>query len=172
MIERDIALVDELRRARSEDACVEFKQNNSDPEMIGKLVSALSNGARAINKEVAYILWGIEDATGRVVGTSFDPDAKLVGGQAFVFRLAQLLKPSPAFGFRIVNHPEGRICLLEIPAATMAPVEYAGTAYLRVGNATPKLSDYPDRYQKLITNLRPYVWEAGNAKTFVDDVLP
>lgn len=168
LLERDVALVDELRRARNEDACVEFKHNNDDPEMIGKLVSALSNGARSIGKEVAYILWGVEDATARIVGTTFDPDAKLVGGQAFVFRMAQMLKPSPAFEFRTVRHPEGKIVLLEIPAATIAPVEYSGTAYLRVGNATPKLSDYPERYQKLITNLRPYVWEVGNAKAFVD----
>ncbi len=168
MSERDTALVDELRRTGIEDACVEFKHNNDDPEMIGKLISALSNGARAIGKEVAYVLWGIEDETGRLVGTSFDPDAKKVGNQALVFRLAQTLKPSPAFEFRTVQHPAGRVVLLEIPAATIAPVEYSGTAYLRVGNATPKLSDYPDRYQKLITNLRPYVWETGNAKTFVD----
>jgi ATP-dependent DNA helicase RecG len=168
VIERDVALVDELRRSGSEDACVEFKQNNDDAEMIGKLVSALSNGARAIGKEVAYILWGIEDGTGQVVGTHFDPDAKQVGGQAFVFRLAQMLKPSPAFEFRTVDHPTGRVVLLEIPAATVAPVEYAGTAYVRVGNATPKLSDFPERYQKLITNLRPYVWETGNAKSFVE----
>jgi predicted HTH transcriptional regulator len=168
MTERDVALVDELRRFGSEDACVEFKHNNDDPEMIGKLVSALSNGARAIGKEVAYILWGVEDGTGRVVGTTFDPDAKKINGQAFVFRLAQLLKPGPAFEFRTIHHPDGRVVLLEIPAANLAPVEYAGTAYLRVGNATPKLSDHPERYQKLITNLRPYVWEAGNARTFVD----
>jgi predicted HTH transcriptional regulator len=168
MMERDVALVDDLRRARSEDACVEFKHNNDDPDMIGKLVSALSNGARAIGREVAYILWGIEDGTGRVVGTTFAPDGKTVGGQAFVFRLSQLLKPSPAFEFRSVMHPDGQVILLEIPAANVAPVEYSGTAYLRVGNATPKLSDHPERYQKLITNLRPYVWETGNAKTFVD----
>lgn len=168
MIERDVALVDELRRAQSEDACVEFKHNNDDPEMIGKLVSALSNGARALGKQIAYIVWGVEDGTGHIIGTHFDPNAKLVGGQAFVFRLAQMLKPSPAFEFRTVHHPEGRVVLLEIPAANTAPVEYSGTAYLRIGNATPKLSDHPERYQKLISNLRPYVWETGNAKSFVD----
>lgn len=88
MSERDIALVDELRNGGSENACAEFKHNNDDPDMIGKLVSALSNSARALGKEVAYVLWGIEDGTGAVLGTTFNPDAKLVGGQAFVFRLS------------------------------------------------------------------------------------
>lgn len=171
--ERDVALVDDLLAGRHENACVEFKHENDDPEMIGRLVSALSNAARSLNKELSYVVWGIEDGTGRILGTSFNPDAKKVGGQAFEFRLAQLLQPSPAFAFREILHPSGRLVLLEIPAAMTSPVEYAGTAYIRIGNATPKLSDHPERYQKLITNLRPYVWETGTAKSFVEasDVL-
>jgi ATP-dependent DNA helicase RecG len=168
LISRDIALVDGLRAGVAESTCVEFKHNNDDPEMIGKLVSALSNAARACGEEVAWVLWGIEDGTGKVIGTTFDPNTKTVGGQAFELRLAQLLKPSPAFSFRSVSHPEGKVVILEIPAATLAPVEYGGTAYIRIGNATPKLSDYPDRYQKLITNLRPFVWEKGVAKVYID----
>lgn len=50
MTERDIALVDDLREGRHEDSCVEFKHNNDDSELIGRLVSALSNAARSLNK--------------------------------------------------------------------------------------------------------------------------
>ncbi|EQB12654.1 RNA-binding domain-containing protein [Novosphingobium lindaniclasticum] len=173
MTERDIAWIDELRKGGKERALVEFKHNNADPEIVGKLVSALSNAAREADREVACVVWGVEDETGRVLGTSFDPNALKVGGQAFEMRLAQMLRPSPAFSFRTVDHPDGRVVLLEIPAASTAPVEYSGTAYIRVGNATPKLSDFPDRYQKIITNLRPFVWEKGVAKSFVesDEVL-
>lgn len=35
-------------------------------------------------------------------------------------------------------------------------------------DATPKLSDYPERFQKLIHNLRPYRWEKENAKSYLD----
>lgn len=173
MQQRDVIWVDELRASGNENALVEFKHNNDDPEMIGKLISALSNAAREAGREVACVVWGVEDGTGKIVGTTFDPDAQKVGGQAFELRLSQLLRPSIPFSFRKVDHPDGRIVLLEIPAATSAPVQYQGTAYLRIGNATPKLADYPDRYQKIITNLRPYVWEKGHAKSFVssDDVL-
>lgn len=173
MTERDIAWIDELRRSGHENSCVEFKENNDDPEIIGKLISALANAAREQNVEVAVVLWGIEDQTGKIIGTNFDPNAKRVGGQAFELRLAQMLNPSPAFSFRTVDHPDGRVVILEIPAATLAPIEYKGTAYIRIGNATPKLSDYPARFQKLITNLRPYVWEKGIAKQFLlsDQIL-
>ena len=168
LAERDVALVDELRGGHDEKQWVEFKRDNADDKVIGKLCSALSNGARAADREVAYVVWGIDDSSKAVVGTTFNADAKKVGGQVFQLWLAQMLNPSPAFSFRTVDHPAGRVVLLEIPAATVAPVEYEGTAYIRIGSATPKLSDYPDRYQKLIQNLRPYVWEKGIAKGYVD----
>jgi predicted HTH transcriptional regulator len=36
--------------------------------------------------------------------------------------------------------------ILEIPATTIAPIEFNGTAYVRIGSATPKLSDHLDEY--------------------------
>lgn len=42
---RDVALVDELRALPAEAPWVEFKGNNTDPDMIGKRCSALSNAA-------------------------------------------------------------------------------------------------------------------------------
>jgi len=41
--DRDIALIDELCSQSSEHNLLEFKHNNDDPQMIGKLCSALSN---------------------------------------------------------------------------------------------------------------------------------
>jgi predicted HTH transcriptional regulator len=84
-----------------------------------------------------------------------------------------MLQPRLAFSFRNVNHPEGKLVLLEIPAAVSTPVEFDKTAYVRIGSATPRLSDYPEHFQKLIINLRPYNWEKSIAKAFVtaDDIL-
>ena len=66
----------------------------------------------------------------------------------------------------------GSFCL-EIPAATTQPIEFDRTAYIRVGSATPRLSDYPERLQALWTKLQPYVWESRIAAQFMsgDDVL-
>ena len=173
MQERDIALIDELRENSAENTCLEFKKDNIDTKLIGKLCSALSNAARIENKDLAYVLWGINDEGHSVVGTVFDPDEMKVGNQVFQLWLANKLNPSIAFSFRSVNHPNGRVVILEIPAATVAPVEFEGIAFTRIGSATPKLSDYPDRFQRLISHIRPYLWEKGIAKSFVpeDDVL-
>ena len=173
MDERDIALIDELRSDIGESSYVEFKKDNSNHEMIGKLCSALSNGARIDGIDFAYIIWGIDDETRKIIGTSFDYDNKKVGNEVFQFWLAKKLKPSIAFSFRGIDHPDGSVILLEIPAATTSPVEYSGVSYVRIGSSTPKLTDYPERFKKLMDNIRSFSWEKCVAKSFVtgDDVL-
>ncbi len=168
MTERNIALINDLRSQPAESACVEFKVNNSDPQLIGKLCSALSNAARYEGKEVAYLIWGIDNETHNVVGTTFTPEAKRVGEQDIQLWLARKLKPDLAFCFQTVNHPDGRVVLLEIPAATTAPIQFEDIAYIRIGSTTPKLSDYPERFQRIVQNMRPYAWEKEAAKTYID----
>ena len=77
------------------------------------------------------------------------------------------------FQFRVVNHPKGRVVLMEIPTATSAPIQFDGTAYIRIGSATPKLADHTQRYEALINALRPFAWEHGMARSYVtgDQVL-
>ncbi len=170
---RDIALVDELRSLPAETAWVEFKGNNTDPDMIGKRCSALSNAARIEGKDFAYMIWGVDDATHAVVGSSFDPEAQRAHGQVFQLWLANCLQPSIAFSFRTVDHSDGRVVLLEIPAATGTPVAFNSIPYIRIGSATPKLTEYPERYQKLIERMQPYRWEQGVARQYAsgDEVL-
>ena len=170
---RDLALIEELCALPDETPWLEFKHNNSDPEMIGKRCSALSNSARIEGRDYAFMVWGIADDGHEVVGTNFRPDAEKVGGQVLQLWLANKLQPSPAFSFRVVEHPAGRVVLLEVPAAPGAPVCFQGIPYIRIGSATPKLTDYPERYQQLIDCLRPYRWEHGVARQYAngDEVL-
>lgn len=170
---RDIALIDELRARPAETPWLEFKGSNADPEGIGKRCSALSNSARIEGKDCAYMLWGIEDGSHAVIGSSFDPDTQKVKGQVLQLWLANSLQPSIAFSFRTVKHPQGRVVILEIPAATGTPVSFNNIAYIRIGSATPKLTAYPDRYQRLIERMQPYRWEQGVARQFAsgDEVL-
>jgi ATP-dependent DNA helicase RecG len=170
---RDVALIDDLRALPAETAWVEFKHENTDPEGMGKRVAALSNAARIEGQDTAYLVWGVEDGTHRVLGTSFEPDATKARGQPMPLWLAQNLQPSPAFGFRVVAHPLGRLVLLEIPAAPGAPVCFQNIPYVRIGSATPKLTDYPERFQRLIERLRPYRWESEVARAYAsaDEVL-
>ena len=170
---RDIDLIDQLRAEPAETSWLEFKSNNTEPEMIGKRCSALANSARIEGQDLAYMVWGVADGTHAVVGTEFNPDARKVGNQGLPLWLANSLQPSIAFNFRTVAHPQGRLVLLEIPAATGAPVAFNAVPYIRIGSATPRLTDYPERYQRLIERLQPYRWEQGIARQYAsgDEVL-
>jgi predicted HTH transcriptional regulator len=167
-------LIDDLRALAAEQPCVEFKQNNADPAMIGKLISALSNAARLADQPFSYVLWGVHDADHSVTGTTFDPSSQMEQRQPLELWLAQRLQPDIAFCFRPIENYHGkRLVLLEIPAAAPMPVEFDRTAYIRIGSATPRLSEHPERLRALWAKLQPYAWEAGIAAQFLtgDEVL-
>ncbi|MDE2704463.1 MAG: putative DNA binding domain-containing protein, partial [Gemmatimonadota bacterium] len=166
---RTLALIDDLLAASAETSCVEFKENNFAPPVIGKYISALANAAALAEQNFAYLLWGVRDSDRAITGTHFEPDTVKRHGQPLAFWLAQRLSPDVAFTFQIVAHPEGRLVLLEIPSATTSPVEFERTAYIRIGSATPRLSDYPDRQKTLWGKLQPYLWESGVAAQFLTD---
>ncbi len=172
-LERDIELIEDFCAEPAETAWLEFKVNNFSPKEVGVRCSALSNAARIEGRDCAYMVWGVDDRSHRVVGTTVNPDVEKVGNEEFQLWLAKQLQPSIAFSFRRIDHPDGRVVVLEIPAAPSVPVSFGNIPYIRIGSATPKLTDYPERHQRLIDCLRPYVWEQGIAKQYVtgDEVL-
>lgn len=167
--ERRLALVDELRRQAAETSLAEFKENYGDPAGIGKLISGISNAARIAGSECGYIVWGVRDADHAVVGTTFDPATAKHKRQPLAFWLNQQLRPGVALAFHALEHPEGRMVLLEVPAAPTAPVEFERTAYDRIGSATPRLADNPHRQRALWDQLRSNAWETGVALPFADE---
>ena len=89
-------LVDELRKLPAETPWVEFKHNNAKPEDIGEYLSALSNAAALEGKTSAYVVWGIEDKTNDVVGTTFNPgEAKRPGNTSSTSSTAGFSAGSP-----------------------------------------------------------------------------
>ena len=131
--------------------------------MIGRSCSALANAAALHGKDFGYVIWGIDDGTGQIVGTSFDPNRERAGQEPLAFWLTKRLQPGLSITFRQIAHPRGRVILLTIPAATTAPVSFDRDAHIRIGSATPRLADHPEHHQKLIVNLSQSPWEAGIA---------
>lgn len=170
---RFVALIDDLRALPGETAWVEFKANNMDADRMGRTLSGLANAACLADRSDAYIVWGLEDGSHKVVGTTFEPSSARRGNQALAMWLAQNLDPSPNFEFHVVDHPDGRLVVLQTAAATHAPVKFNGVPYIRIGSATPKLTDYPDRERALWSRLRSYIWETGVALQYVapEDVV-
>ena len=171
--ERLLAQVDDLRSLPAETPWAEFKEANADPQRIGELISGIANSARLADRDFGYVVWGVRDRDHAVTGTSFEPSVARSGNERLEIWLARMVSPSVAFFFHTLEHPDGRVVLLEIPAASNAPVEFKRMAYIRIGSSTTRLSGFPDRQRVLWDKLRPYAWERGVARQFVaaDDVL-
>ena len=129
---RRLALIDDLRGLPAETPWVEFKENVNDPQILGRLISALSNAARLHDQHFAYVLWGVRDADHSVVSTSFEPSSQKSQGQPLELWLAQRLQPSLAFSFQTLDYQGSRLVLLEIPAASSSAVEFERCAYVRM----------------------------------------
>jgi predicted HTH transcriptional regulator len=125
------------------------------------------------DEHFAYVVWGVRDGTHQAVGTTFEPGTQKENNQPLDLWLAQRLQPAIDFRFETIDYHGTRLVLLTIPAASTAPVEFDRTAFVRIGNATPRLSDHPERLKALWAKLQPYAWETGVAVQFLtgDEVL-
>lgn len=66
-----IELLNELVKQPHESEWVEFKLNFHSAEEIGERISALSNGACIHNQPFGYLVFGVEDKTQIIKGTTF-----------------------------------------------------------------------------------------------------
>ena len=66
------AIVRDLIAHSHEEEWFEFKTNWITDHEIGEYISALSNAAALVGQDAGYLVWGIENNTHRVIGTTFD----------------------------------------------------------------------------------------------------
>lgn len=133
-----------------EAASVEFKGSVQDPSMIGKYISALANSAALDGHDRGWIIWGVEDGSQVINGTTFDPFTKKgEGNQSLIMWLQQKTSPKADFTFHEYLHPSGKVILLEIHPARTAPIAFDGMRYIRIDSHMTKLSEHPDREARL-----------------------
>ena len=163
-----VSLVNELRNQPSETEWAEFKVDYGEPAMMGEYLSAISNSAALHEREVGYIVYGIHDATHEIVGTKFRPKREKVGNKELENWLITQLTPRIDFRFVEVDMDEGRVVVVEIPAANALPTAFKGVEFIRVGSYKKKLKEFPEKERKLWRSfdIRPY--ETTPAKENVD----
>lgn len=153
------ALLDRLRAEPRESEWLEFKANRFDAQAIGEYLSALANSACLLGKPRGYLVFGIEDGTHAVVGTSFDPQTEVgQGNQLLPLWLAVLLSPKLGFEIHTCQYQGQRVVVFEVHPAFDRPVEFRGKAYVRNGTSKAALSGYPDKERAIWT--RRVDWSA------------
>ena len=124
-----------------ENEVVEFKQASNDysTDDIGRYFSALANEANLRGAERGWLVFGVNNKTRTVVGTDYRPQLDRL------HRLKQQIAvdAEPRITFRDIHElplEEGRVLLLEIPAAPLGiPIAWKGHYYARAGESLSPL---------------------------------
>jgi len=158
------SLLEDLVNLPHETEWVEFKVNNADPEDIGQYLSAISNSAALQEKQAGYIVWGVEDTTHNILGTSFKSKLAKVGAQELENWLATQLEPRIDFKICEFQYEDKNIVLFEIPRATYIPVKFKSIEYVRVGSYKKKLGEHPEKERQLWSIFSNHPFEKGIAR--------
>lgn len=138
----------------------EFKLNYHSKEEIGENISALSNGACLQHQPYGYLLFGVDDKSIEVKGTTFHPKMFKVGTEELENWLLQRLSPRVDVELIEDEYHGKSIALFKIPAANGQPTAFINIDYVKVGSITRKLKDFPEKEKK--------IWMNGNQTPFED----
>lgn len=158
------ALVNELIKLPNETEYVEFKTSNFSQDMIAQDISALANSAAYMGKENAYMIWGVEDCTHKIIGTDYTRFSKLNGNQELGSWLKNLISKNADFDFFDVDFEGAKIVVLIIKRAFGQPVTFKKESFIRVGSYTKPLKDYPAMESQLWEKLHLINFEKSIAK--------
>ncbi len=138
------ALLERLRREPAEAEWLEFKQNRYEPQDLGEYLSALSNAACIHGKPKGYLVFGVEDGSHEIKGTTFDPEATKKGNQSLLIWLAVGLQPSVGFEHFVFTDQGKRIVMFVVSPAFDRPVKFYGEGFVRVGSCKTSLAKHPE----------------------------
>lgn len=152
-------LLDALCQLPSETEYVEFKENFSDFEKEGRDICALANSAAYHGVPAAYKIWGIEDSSHRIVGTTFNPKTKKKGNQELELWLRQHLSANAHFEFTNDMAYGLNVAILKIWPAYHQPVQFDNIPYIRTGSSTQKLQSGSTREAELWRRIQRETYE-------------
>jgi predicted HTH transcriptional regulator len=156
------ALLQRLLHNAPECEWLEFKRNNTDPDAIGKTISACANGAMLADQDKAFIVWGVDNKTKDVIGTTFKLQQLRVGGESFVNWLSRMVIPRIQMEFLDFEFNGMPMSILVVEPAYDCPVSFKGIEYVRIGENIKSLKDHPDRARSL--------WMSTGRRRFEDAI--
>lgn len=138
-------LINRLTSLPSETEWVEFKENRANEQELAEYISALGNSAAVAGEETAFMVWGVEDATHNLVGTSFDPRTAKKGNEGLENWLQRMLHTNVDFRFEVGTVDGKMLVVLHVKPAAGSPIRAGDTAWIRVGSQKKKLKDFPQK---------------------------
>ena len=156
------ALLARLAAEPSESEWIEFKHNHASPDDIGKYISALSNSVMLAERERGYLVFGVENNTRKLLGTKMTLAEKKKGGENLINWLSRMIEPRIHMEFLDFECKGKSFAVIIIEPTYDRPVEFKSEPYIRIGENTKKLRDYPQKMRA--------IWLATGKRRFEDGV--
>jgi len=161
-------LISRLRLLPAENQWVEFKENNESPDLVGKLVSSLSNSAAIAGEPMGFAVWGITDSDHEITGTKFRPFSKKIGNEDFIPWLHRLVSPQIEFEFQEGLVGGKQLVLMRISAARSTPTRFKNEGFVRVGSYVKELKLEHDLERQLFRSFETFEFEEQLAQSFLE----
>ena len=158
MEDEKIKILEYILSLHTENEWIEYKHNNTNPDMIGEYISALSNSAILEGQDKAYLIYGVDNASKEPTGTTFDFKNAKKGNQELENYLATQLEPRIDFKVFDLYINNNKIVMFEIDTNSTIPVKFKSIAYVRINSVKQKLIDFPEKERKL--------WRCFDTKSF------
>lgn len=167
-----IQLVDELKTLPKENEWVEFKSGNATTnEKLAHYISGLSNAACIANQLFAYLVFGIDDVSHKVMGTNFKFKNRKEGNQELELWIRRYLSPSIKFDYFTCDYESNNLEIFRIPSSIGEPTSFMGKSYIRVGTSLTDLKKFPDFIRTIYNSQKD--WSAQIVeKATIDDLDP
>lgn len=124
-----------------ENEVIEFKQAGNDysTDRIGEYFSALANEANLRGIEAAWLVFGVNNKSRKVIGSDYRPRSERL--QSTKMQIAENSEPSITFrNIYELQDANGRVILFEIPPAPKGmPISWKGHYYARAGESLTNL---------------------------------
>ena len=154
--------IDSLRSFPEETEWIEFKSSYSTPDGLGEYISALSNSACLLDEEVAYLIFGIDDITHEIKGTTFKGRKEKVGNEQIENWLSTQLDTKIDFKIEDFLYDDNKkIVVITIDSIKQRPVSFKDVEYIRIGSYKKKLKEHPEKQAK--------IWEKCSGKVFENE---
>lgn len=164
-IQNPEALLAGLLKLPKETEWLEFKQNFSGEENIGKYVSALSNSALLAGELYAYLVFGVENQTHKVVGTNVSLDTRKVGAEDLLHWMHKSLQPPIQITHKKITIEGTTVEILRLAPPYQHPIRFNGKAYIRIESSLHPLNDHPAKEGALWQAVSRFTFESEKART-------
>jgi predicted HTH transcriptional regulator len=154
-----VALLRSLCGLPAEQGWAEFKMNQFDADNVGKYISGLANASMLDRKKHAYMIWGVQDKTHEILGTSVRVATEKIGNDDFMFWVNQNMRPKLNIHHVAFEVDEKHVEMLVIEPGYARPVSFKGREYIRSGTSLTPLEQHEEKERALWQITTSYSFE-------------